>query len=122
METLIEAAGADWRFFKTAVEVALRVHPDVLHVIVGFAIYIAAAVFLRVSLRATSPLLILIFALLLNEINDFRFSEIRPLWVGDTLRDTVLTLLLPLTVCVTSRLFPGLLLRKDSAVIGEPEV
>jgi hypothetical protein len=110
----------DWHHFKEWLEQASGLDMDALHVHAGILIQIAAAFVLRRPLRSPIPWLVVLAAILANELYDFRYeiwpqSE-RGLQYAESAKDIWNTMLLPTLVLLLARYRPALFAgRKVSA-------
>ena len=90
---------------KDVIRHATGLPDEVLHVLVGLALFLLAALVLRKSLRSWWPFLVVVALQGINEISDMagdlaRYGDIQ---VRGTIMDTVLTLTVPLLVVVILR-------------------
>ena len=105
------AAYERWYQVKLFIEHASGVSMDALHVLLGFAIFLIAALALRRSTASTLPWL----ATLLLEVGNEAYDLTVELWpdpgsqLGEGAKDIILTMALPTLVMLVARLRPTLL-------------
>lgn len=109
------AAGAaphDWHQAKEWLEHALGLNMDALHVYVGLAILLLAALVLRRPLRSPLPWLVLLLLELGNEYYDWTYEiwpgAERQIQLAEGVRDVWNTMAVPTLLLIASRWFPGL--------------
>jgi hypothetical protein len=102
----------DWHQIKDWLEHAAGLNMDALHVHVGLAILVLAAVILRKPLRSPMPWLALLALELANEYYDWTYEvwpgADRQLQAAEGIRDIWNTMAIPTFLLVASRFFPGL--------------
>jgi len=99
-----------WYETKMFIEHASVVSSDALHVVVGVLVWMLVAVLWRKPLTARGPLAILIGLIIFNEMVDL-WAEQWPdkaMQLGESAKDVVLTLLLPIVLVLVVRLRPEL--------------
>ena len=99
-----------WYETKMFIEHASVVSSDALHVVVGVLVWMLVAVLWRKPLTARGPLAILIGLIIFNEMVDL-WAEQWPdkaMQLGESAKDVVLTLLLPVVLMLAVRLRPEL--------------
>ena len=103
---------ADWRELKLVVEEMAGVSKDALHVLVGFFAHLAAGLLLRRGLASPLPWAAVLAGALLNEYYDLATEGYwdRPMWPG-SVKDVLLTMLVPTTLLAAARWAPRLLAR-----------
>ena len=100
----------DWHQIKDAIEQTSGLDMDSLHVHAGVLGQIAAAVVLRRPLRSLLPWLLVLAAVIANEVYDYRYE----IWPNRDdqfeggLRDAWNTMLLPTIILLAARLYPRL--------------
>jgi TRAP-type uncharacterized transport system fused permease subunit len=107
---MITAVFANWYDAKMVIERAGTVSTDALHVIAGMLVQLLVALLLRRPLSAWLPWLAVLAALLFNEAVDLwveRWPSL-PMQLTESIKDLVLTLLLPTALMVALRVSPGL--------------
>lgn len=100
-----------WFDLKTGFEASLPFHNDALHVIVGVAIQLLAALVLRQGVSRPTPWLVVAILTLLNEWSDLRaehWPDLSDQWL-ESGKDVALTLVLPTLLLMVARLRPQLL-------------
>ncbi|HEX4848243.1 MAG TPA: hypothetical protein VFV30_08865 [Novosphingobium sp.] len=110
LSALLLGWGLDWAWFKDALERALGVSSDALHVIVGVTLQLALVALLRTTLARIAPWALVLALTLLNEWNDFRverWGDTALQW-GEAAKDVGLTMLLPTVLLLLARWRPGL--------------
>jgi hypothetical protein len=111
---LIDAAAAtaphDWHQAKEWLEHALGLNMDALHVYVGLAILLTAALILRRPLRSPLPWLVLLVMELSNEYYDWTYEiwpgPERQIQLAEGVRDVWNTMAVPTFLLIASRWFP----------------
>jgi hypothetical protein len=89
---------------------------DALHVIAGVVLLFAVAFVCRTSVTRRLPILVVLFAAILNEASDFR-AEIWPefaMQAGESAKDLVLTLAVPALIFLVARYRPKLFAYRSS--------
>ena len=105
-----------WYQIKLFFEHASGVSMDGLHILVGFALFIIAALVLRRGIGSFLPWATLLTLELVNEIYDLHIE----LWpnlasqIGEAAKDILLTMTLPTLVLLLARLKPQWLLGVES--------
>jgi hypothetical protein len=100
-----------WYQFKLFVEHASGISMDALHILVGFILFLLAAVILRRSIASSRPWL----AVLLMEIGNEAYDLTVERWpdigsqLGEGAKDIMLTMALPTLVMLVARWRPELL-------------
>ena len=100
-----------WYQAKLFIEHASGISMDALHVMVGFAIFLVAALFLKRTVTDVLPWL----ATLLLEIGNEAYDLHVELWpdpgsqLGEGVKDIILTMALPTLLLLTARWRPDLL-------------
>lgn len=103
----IEYAAASWEQGKHGLERYFWYQADSLHVVVGLLLVSVFALALRKSLASPIPLGLLLLVSSLNEGVDIYFTR----YVAESVKDTLLTMLLPTVLLVATRNFPALFVR-----------
>ena len=106
----ISSGLTNWHEAKTFIEHASIVSPDALHVLVGTAIWLIAAIVLRRRLSAWLPWLIVLGLALFNELVDLcveRWPDVA-MQYGEGMKDLALTMALPTVLLALTRRVPGL--------------
>jgi hypothetical protein len=105
-------AEGHWRELKLIVEEAAGVSKDSLHVLVGFFGQLAVAALLRRGLASPLPWAAVLVGALLNEWYDLATEGYwdKPMWPG-SVKDVVLTMLIPTVLLAAARWVPRLLAR-----------
>ena len=101
----------DWYQVKLFLEHSTGFNMGALHVIVGVLLQLLFAFLFRSSVARLLPLLAVLALELLNEASDFRV-EIWPqpgMQFGESAKDVILTMFLPLVIFLMARLRPKLL-------------
>lgn len=111
----ITVAMRSWYQSKLFIEHAMTLSHDALHIIVGFAVWIAAALLGRRPVTSWMPWAWLLLLILWNEAVD--------LWIerwpdpgrqySEGLKDLLLTMTLPTLIMLLARTRPGLFDRRD---------
>lgn len=102
-----------WYQFKSFLEHASGVSMDALHTLVGFVIFLLAALLLRRSIASPLPWL----AVLLLEVGNEAYDLFVERWpdigsqAGEAAKDIILTMALPTLVMLIARWRPVLLVR-----------
>ena len=113
-----------WYKAKMFIEHAGIVTSDALHVLVGVGLWVLAAVVLRRRLTDWLPWLIVFAAVLFNEAVDLWVEQWpdAAMQYGESVKDILLTLLLPSLLMVAARERPDLFgRRRVSQVPREPD-
>lgn len=113
-----------WYQWKLLLQHATGFSMDALHVIVGVVLQLALAALFRTSVGGLWPWLAVLAIELVNEANDLRV-ETWPapgMQYGESIKDIVLTMLLPTLLLLVSRFLPRLLTRAISAAQQPPPV
>lgn len=106
-----------WTEFKIYLSQVTALSQDALHIYAAVAVQLAAALLLRRSLAHPLPWLVLVAALLANEVADLREPG-RPIeeWqVLGSIKDSWNTLLLPTLLMLLARYAPRLVARPAAA-------
>jgi len=107
---IVSGGMMSWYETKMFIEHASVVSSDALHVVVGVLVWMLVAVLWRKPLTARGPLAILIGLIIFNEMVDL-WAEQWPdkaMQLGESAKDVVLTLLLPIVLVLVVRLRPEL--------------
>jgi len=115
----------DWHHIKEWIERAAGLNMDALHIHVGLAILVLAALILRKPLRSPIPWLVLLALELANEYYDWTYEiwpgPDRQLQAAEGIRDIWNTMAVPTFLLVASRFFPGLFTgRRKTASAADP--
>lgn len=101
-----------WYEIKTMIERAIAFQDDALHVLVGVLFQLGIAIAWRRSIGDARPWLIVLALELVNEASDFAFDrwphDMFPAQIGESLKDVMLTMLLPTVLLTVSRRWPRL--------------
>jgi len=99
-----------WYKAKMFIEHAAIVTSDALHVLIGVALWILAALVLKRRLTDWLPWLVVLAAILFNEAVDLWVEQWpqRAMQYGESAKDILLTLLLPSLLMALSRARPRL--------------
>jgi hypothetical protein len=109
-----------WYQVKLFIEHASGISMDALHILVGFALFLAAARLLKTGIASPLPWLALLTLELINEAYDLRIE----LWpnlvtqLGEGAKDILLTMALPSLLLITARFRPRWLRGQRSG--GQP--
>ena len=105
-----------WGQSKSFIERLVGVGNDALHVLIGALLVFALAGVMRTSVRDIRPGLLVLFLALLNEWHDLRAETWpdRSMQYGEGVKDIVLTIVVPLMLLISVRLWPGLFVRSKS--------
>jgi hypothetical protein len=96
--------------YKLLFERTAAVSSDAIHVLVGAVLHLLIAAVLRSSVASWRPLAAVAVAQIANELLDFHYD----IWpdhvrqVGESIKDCLLTLAVPVMLMVTVRIAPGL--------------
>lgn len=106
-----------WYEVKMFIEHAAIVTSDALHVLVGVALWVLAALVLRRRLTDWLPLLVVLAAALFNEVVDLWVEQWpdAAMQYGESAKDILLTLLLPSLLMAAARGRPSLFERKRAS-------
>jgi hypothetical protein len=110
-----------WYEIKLFVEHASGISMDALHILVGFLLFIIAALILRRGIGSFLPWVALLMLELINEAYDLHVE----LWpdlvsqIGEGAKDIMLTMTLPTLVLLLARLKPQWLLGVEPAMPTE---
>lgn len=117
-----------WYQVKLFIEHASGISMDALHILTGFAIFLAAALLLKRSVASSLPWLATLTLAIGNEAYDLAVE----LWpdvgsqLGEAVKDIVVTMVLPTIILLVARRRPSLLVRAphlaDNQVADRPEV
>jgi hypothetical protein len=113
-----------WYHAKMFIEHASIVTSDALHVLIGVALWVIAAVVLRRRLTEWLPWLVVLVAVLFNEAVDLWVEQWpdAAMQYGESARDILLTLLLPTLLMAAARERPDLFAgRRVSRSPGEAD-
>lgn len=104
-----------WYQVKLFIEHAVGISMDALHVLVGFLVYIAAALLLRRGLASGVAWLMLLALALVNESYDLHVEVWPDLasQLGEGAKDILLTMALPTLLLAIVRWRPGLVTGAD---------
>jgi hypothetical protein len=107
----------NWFHLKVWLAQTSGLHMDALHVHAGILLQVAAALVLRRSLASPLPWLVVLIAVLTNEIYDFNYEVWPDRWeqVMEGFRDSWNTLLLPTLFLLLTRFAPRLFRRSGRA-------
>lgn len=99
-----------WYKIKMFIEHAAIVTSDSLHVLVGVALWVVAAIALRRPLTLWLPWLVVLVAAILNETVDLWVEQwpMPAMQYGESAKDILLTMLLPTLLMAAARWRPGL--------------
>lgn len=114
IETTVEVlarVGADVFTAKIAVERSLAFSDNALHIVCGVVLQLGFAFVCRTSLRSWGPWLFVLVLELINEINDLHMSAWANFW-GESVKDLMLTMLLPTLLLFVARTRPHLLAKR----------
>ena len=106
----------DWYQVKLFAQHASGMSMDALHVIAGVVLLFTIALLLRKSVARPLPLLLVLLLALINEASDFRV-EIWPqmaMQAGESVKDVILTMVLPVLIFLVARNRPKLFAYKSS--------
>jgi hypothetical protein len=108
----------DWHQLKEWLSGASGLDMDSLHVHAGVLCQIAVALVLRTRLASPWPWLAVAAVVLANEAYDFTYEVWPDRWeqLGESIRDTWNTLLLPTLLLAVARYAPGLFRAPEAAV------
>lgn len=98
----------DWNEAKVFVEHSTDLSHDVLHVLVGAILWLAATALSRRTIASPLPLLIIVGLAIVNEIADLR-AEIWPnraQQIGEMAQDIAMTISVPLMLFLAARFMP----------------
>jgi hypothetical protein len=100
----------DWHFLKLWLEQWSGLDMDSLHVHAGVLLQIAAALLLRRPLRSPTPWLVVLAAIVANEMYDYRYETWpdRDMQMAGGIRDAWNTMLLPTIILLLARYRPTL--------------
>ena len=100
----------DWYQIKVALSAAMAVSQDALHIFVGVGVQILLAALLRQRLSSLLPWLIVLALGLGNEWSDLHLEiwPDRAVQYGESLKDMVVTMMLPTVLLLLARHSPGL--------------
>jgi len=106
-----------WYEAKLFFEHASGFSMDALHVVFGVCLQLLFAWLFRTTVAAARPLLLVLFIELTNEASDL-FLEVWPnpghQW-GESMKDVLLTMALPVLIWLIANKKPGLLRAKDQS-------
>lgn len=102
----------DWRAVKLVIEEMAGISQDALHVLLGFVAHLGVAAVLRRGLASPWPWAAVLVLALLNEYYDLTTEGYwhKPMWPG-SVKDVLLTVLIPSILLVMARWTPRLLVR-----------
>jgi hypothetical protein len=106
----------DWHQAKLFIEHALGISMDALHILVGFMLFLLAALLMRTHLASPRPWLALLVLELLNEGYDLHVER----WpnigsqLGEGVKDVLLTMALPTLILLIARWRPWWLVQPAS--------
>jgi hypothetical protein len=100
----------DWHHIKDMIEQTSGLDMDSLHVHAGVLGQMAAALVLRKSVRSPIPWLLLLAAVIANEVYDYRYEvwPNRDDQLAGGIRDAWNTMLLPTVILLAARFYPRL--------------
>ena len=106
-----------WYQFKLFVEHASGISMDALHILVGFGLFVLAAVVLRTGIASLRPWFVLLFIEIANEGYDLTVERWPDLGsqLGEAARDVMLTMALPTLVLLVARWRPDWLTGRRGA-------
>lgn len=108
--------------YKMLLERSLSFSDDAVHVFIGVLIQISVASILRLSVAHWRPLFAVVFLEVANEGLDISY-EIWPspsMQLGESLKDVLLTLTLPLVLFLASRWNPSIFFRPPTTIVAPP--
>lgn len=99
-----------WVGSKTFIERSVAFSSDALHVIASVVIMLGAALLLRKPLSSLGPWLVVLVMIIVNEAVDLQVEKWpqRGMQYGESMRDFLLTMLLPTVLLLTARFLPHL--------------
>ena len=102
-----------WYQFKLFLEHSSGISMDALHILVGFAIFLFAAMALRRSIASPLPWLVTLLLEIGNEAYDLHVELWPNRWsqLGEGVKDILLTMLLPTLLLLVARRRPMLLVK-----------
>jgi large-conductance mechanosensitive channel len=110
----VEAAVWKWEEWKQFLEHSIAFSSDALHVIVGVVILLAVAVLIQKPVSSVWPLLSVLILELLNEAADLTLEwwPHRGMQYGESMRDVILTMVLPTVLFLSTRIRPQIFARR----------
>jgi diacylglycerol kinase len=110
------AAAVDWYQLKLFVQHASGFSMDALHVVAGVVLQLVIAFVCRTSVARPLPLLAVLGLELVNEASDFRVERWpdSAMQFGESAKDIVLTLLVPVLLFLIARRHPRLLTQRSN--------
>lgn len=111
----IDHAARGWFESKTFIEHSISFADDALHIWAGVAIQLVVALVLRRSIASIWPLVAVMVLELANEAVDLwveRWPDLSE-QLGEGFKDVLLTMALPVVLCLVARFLPALLVRRD---------
>jgi hypothetical protein len=115
----------DWHEIKVWLEHASGLDMDALHVHAGVLLQIMLALLLRRPLRSPIPWLLVLAAILANEIYDYRYEvwpdAERPLQLAEGIKDFWNTMLLPTAILLLARFHPRLFAERPASAADPGE-
>jgi hypothetical protein len=105
----------DWHHIKEMLEQGSGLDMDALHVHAGVLGQLAAALLLRRRLSSPLPWLLVLAAILANEVYDFQYDPWpeRGRQIGESVKDIWNTMLLPSIILLAARYRPTLFARAE---------
>ena len=110
-----------WYQVKLLMEHATGVSMDALHILVGVLVQLSFAALFRLQVRNWLPWVFVLVLALLNEASDF-WVERWPqpaMQFGESLKDVVLTMLVPTMLMLALRLRPAMFADEHASILDE---
>ncbi len=109
-----------WTETKELIEHSIGFSLDSLHVIAGVLILLAAALLLRKPVSTMRPWLVVLVLACANEFIDLSYRWPSPsIQFGESIKDLLLTMLLPTVLLLASRIYPRIF-ESGGLAEGEP--
>lgn len=111
-----------WQEAKFFLRHSMAFSLDAVHVIAGVVVMIAAALLLRKPVTSSTPWLVVLALSVLNEVIDL-FVQQWPhpgMAYGESMKDLLLTMLLPTLLLLTSRSFPRIYAERAANAAEQP--
>lgn len=110
LSSWLAAEGIEWASMKAGLQPMLNISHDALHVVLGVLVQLVAAAITRSSLSRALPWLVVFGLELINEINDIKVERwpTFAMQLGEGVKDTLLTMLLPTILLILVRMQPRL--------------